>query len=133
VTLALQALAAGERFAAPDDLVVSPTYVPDLVQTCLDLLIDREYGIWHLSNGEALSWHQLAQRVCLMAGIDAEGLQACPTAAFDGQAAQPRFSALGSERGILMPTLDDALARYLQAASGPVESGAAQKTHYGGS
>jgi dTDP-4-dehydrorhamnose reductase len=132
VTLALQALAAGERFAAPDDLVVSPTYVPDLVQTCLDLLIDREYGIWHLSNGEALSWHQLAQRVCQLAGIDAEGLQACPAMAFDGLAAQPRFSALGSERGTLMPTLDDALARYLQAASGPVESGAAQKTHYGG-
>jgi dTDP-4-dehydrorhamnose reductase len=133
VTLALQALGAGERFAAAEDLIVSPTYVPDLVQTCLDLLIDRESGIWHLSNGEALSWHQLARRACLLAGVDAAGLEACPATAFDGHAAQPRFSALGSERGSLMPTLDDALARYVQAAVGLGEPGAAQKAHYGSS
>jgi len=133
VTNALRTLAAGERFAAARDLVVSPTYVPDLVQTCLDLLIDQESGIWHLSNGEALSWHQLAQRVCELGGIGTAGLEACPASAFNGQAAQPRFSALGSERGILMPTLDDALARYLQAATTLNLAGAAQKAHYGGS
>lgn len=132
VTSALQALAAGKRFSAADDLVVSPTYVPDLVQTCLDLLIDRESGIWHLSNGEALSWHQLAQRACLLAGIDAQGLDACLATQFQGHAVQPRFSALGSERGILMPTLDDALARYLRMCNGLDVSGTAQRTHYGG-
>lgn len=133
VTIALQALAAGERFAAANDLVVSPTYVPDLVQTCLDLLIDRESGVWHLSNGEALSWYQLAQRACLLAGLDAQRLDACPATAFDGQAPQPRFSALGSERGILMPTLDDALARYVQATSALADAGPAQKENYLGS
>ena len=133
VTLALQALAAGEPFAAANDLIVSPTYVPDLVQTCLDLLIDKECGVWHLSNGEALSWHELAQRVCAMAGVDPEGLEGRPAAAFDAQAVQPRFSALGSERGILMPSLDDALARYLDTATGLAESGAAQAAHYGSS
>ncbi len=133
VTIALQALAAGKRFAAADDLIVSPTYVPDLVQTCLDLLIDHERGIWHLSNGEALSWYELAQRACRLAGMDAEGLDACSSTAFDGQAAQPRFSALGSERGALLPTLDDALARYMQTATALTEPGAAQKAHYGSS
>jgi dTDP-4-dehydrorhamnose reductase len=133
VTLALQALAAGETFAAANDLVVSPTYVPDLVQTCLDLLIDKECGIWHLTNGEALSWHELAQRVCAMAGVNADGLEGRPTAGFDAQAAQPRFSALGSARGILLPTLDDAIARYLDTATGLAESGAAQAAHYGSS
>jgi len=133
VTNALQALAAGERFAAADDVIVTPTYVPDLVQACLDLLIDQESGIWHLSNGEALSWHQLAQRACLLAGIGTDGLEARAAATFDGQAAQPSFSALGSERGNLMPTLDDALVRYVLAANCLRESGAAQKAHYGGS
>lgn len=56
LTCTLRALAAGQLFTAAIDLVVSPTYVPDLVHTCLDLLIDRESGIWHLSNCGALSW-----------------------------------------------------------------------------
>jgi dTDP-4-dehydrorhamnose reductase len=137
VTLALQALSAGRPFTAADDLVVSPTYVPDLVQTCLDLLIDRESGIWHLSNGEAVSWAELARRVCRLAGVDSASLEAQPSTALDYQAAQPRFSALASERGNLMPTLEDALQRYLQAVAevreeGDTHVGAAQAAHYGG-
>ncbi|WP_229417642.1 family 1 glycosylhydrolase [Pseudoduganella buxea] len=138
VTLVLQAMSEGRQFAAADDLVVSPTYVPDLVQTCLDLMIDRERGIWHLSNGEAVSWAELARRVCAMAGVDCSALMAQPATALDFQAAQPRFSALASERGNMMPSLDDALQRYLQAVAevrrqGDTHVGAAQAAHYGSS
>src|SRR5947209_16752139 len=56
VTAALRALAEGRRFAAARDSVVSPTYVPDLAGVCLDLLIDGERGLWHLSNQGALPW-----------------------------------------------------------------------------
>ena len=48
--------------ACPPDIVgvnyyatVSPTYVPDLVNTCLDLLIDKGKGIWHLTNSTAVT------------------------------------------------------------------------------
>lgn len=138
VTLALQALADGRRFAAADDQVVSPTYVPDLVQTCLDLLIDREQGIWHLSSGAAVSWAELARRAAVLAGLDEKLVDARPGLDLAGQAPQPRYSALGSERGILMPTLDDALARYVQAVqevrrAGETHVGAAQAAHYGSS
>src|SRR5450830_69835 len=138
VTLVLQAMSEGRQFAAADDLVVSPTYVPDLVQTCLDLMIDRERGIWHISNGEAVSWAELARRVCAMAGVDCSALMAQPATSLDYQAAQPRFSALASERGNMMPTLDDALQRYLQAVAevrrqGDTHVGAAQAAHYGSS
>jgi dTDP-4-dehydrorhamnose reductase len=51
VTQALAALGEGRPFAAAGDMTVSPTYVPDLVNACLDLLIDKECGIWHLTNG----------------------------------------------------------------------------------
>ena len=34
----------------------NPTYVPDLVHAALDLLIDNACGIWHLSNGDAVTW-----------------------------------------------------------------------------
>jgi dTDP-4-dehydrorhamnose reductase len=38
VTVALATLADGRPFRAAADAVVSPTYVPDLVHACLDLL-----------------------------------------------------------------------------------------------
>jgi dTDP-4-dehydrorhamnose reductase len=137
VTLALKTLAAGEPFAAADDVIVSPTYVPDLVQNCLDLLIDQESGIWHLSNGDPVSWAQLARRAAALARVDSSTLVAdSPTleAMAPAAAVQPRYSALASERGALMPALDDALARYLAAVQQEESpAGAAQAMHYGGS
>ena len=118
VTRALRALAAGQPFSAASDLIVSPTYVPDLVDTCLDLLIDGEAGIWHLSSGTALSWAELARRAAELAGVSARRLSARPATTFDIEAPRPVFSALGSERGQLMPPLDDALRRHLAALDG---------------
>lgn len=114
ITRAMQALASGQPFAACSDIVVSPTYVPDLVHVCLDLLIDRETGLWHLTNGSALTWADLASRACELAGIDASTLQARPQDELDQAALRPRYSALQSERGILMPSLDDALSRHIR-------------------
>src|SRR5690606_37629446 len=76
VTLALNALERGEPFVAADDMTVSPTYVPDLVHTCLDLAIDREAGVWHLNNGGSVTWFELAQMAADKAGIDASTLVA---------------------------------------------------------
>jgi dTDP-4-dehydrorhamnose reductase len=50
VTIAVRQLSAGEEFLAAQDIIVSPTYVPDLVNASLDLLIDSETGLWHLAN-----------------------------------------------------------------------------------
>src|ERR1051325_5249871 len=69
VTLALRSLARGRAFAAASDCVISPTYVPDLVDASLDLLIDGERGVWHLSNRGALSWAELARLARRLAGV----------------------------------------------------------------
>jgi dTDP-4-dehydrorhamnose reductase len=114
VTQALAALERGDAFTATDDLVVSATYVPDLVHTCLDLAIDAEAGIWHLANLGAVSWAELARLAAGKAGIDAGRLEARPASACGYVAARPRYAALSSERGILLPALDNALARYLE-------------------
>ncbi|MFK3738422.1 family 1 glycosylhydrolase [Massilia sp. TN1-12] len=114
VTLALQALERGETFRAASDLTVSPTYVPDLVHTCLDLAIDAEAGIWHLANAGAVTWAELARKAADAAGIDAATLQAVPAAELGMAAARPRYAAMTSERGILLPPLDNAIARYLE-------------------
>ena len=113
VSRALQALSASQPFSAVGDLIVSPTYVPDLVHACLDLLIDGEAGIWHLTNGTTLSWAQLAQRAAMLAGVPADGLSIGPASDCGLPGASPHFSALDSERGRLLPTLDDALQRFI--------------------
>jgi dTDP-4-dehydrorhamnose reductase len=113
VTCALRALSGALPFAAASDTTVSPTYVPDLVHACLDLLIDREGGLCHLSNGHAVTWAELALRAARLARVDASMLQPCAGKTLRLAARRPRYSALGSDRAAVMPSLDDALDRYL--------------------
>lgn len=113
VTLALRALREGRSFAAADDATVSPTYVPDLVNASLDLLIDGERGVWHLANGGAVTWAELARRAAAVAGLDASGIEPVATADLQLPAPRPLYTALASERGWPMPSLDDALGRYV--------------------
>jgi dTDP-4-dehydrorhamnose reductase len=129
ITQALNALDAGLPFAAADDLVVSPTYVPDLVNACLDLLIDRESGIWHLTNGHAVSWAELARRACAVAGVGTRSLRAGSAAGQRLVAPRPAYSALESERAVLLPPLDDALARFITALAERAND-AGEAAHY---
>jgi dTDP-4-dehydrorhamnose reductase len=94
------------------DILVSPTYVPDLVHATLDLLIDEEKGIWHLANQGAVTWEDLA-RIAARRRRAKKGLvQAIPSTDFHYPAPRPLYSVLGSERGALLPSLDNALERY---------------------
>jgi dTDP-4-dehydrorhamnose reductase len=95
-----------------NDVYVSPTYVPDLVNTSLDLMIDDESGIWHLANEGAVTWSDLAYETARQFGGDPTLVQAMPLAELDLPATRPRYSVLGSEKGILMPSLESALRRY---------------------
>jgi dTDP-4-dehydrorhamnose reductase len=115
VTVALRTLARGDVFRAIDDIVVSPTYVPDLVNAALDLLIDGEQGLWHLVNDGSLSWAELVRRAAKLAKVSTAQLQSDSWRTFDLPAPRPSFSVLTSERGIVMPNLEDALARYVAA------------------
>lgn len=97
---------------AAADLVVSPTYVPDLVDAALDLMIDGETGVRHLANDGAVSWAEFARRIARAVGLDPDLVRAVPAAAFGWPAPRPAYAALGSERGQVMPPLDQAIARY---------------------
>jgi len=114
VTRTIAALAANERVPAALDAVVSPTYVVDLVNAVLDLLIDGEQGIWHLSNRGAMSWAALARHVAALTRLPEHLIDAVPTHTLGYSARRPRYSVLASERGSLLPTLEDALDRYLR-------------------
>jgi dTDP-4-dehydrorhamnose reductase len=114
VVQCLRAISSGQDWLASDAQVISPTYVPDLVDTSLDLLIDGESGIWHLANDGALTWAALARQVARRAGLDPTRVVVEPAVLQRELVAQrPRYSVLRSCRSTLLPSLDSALARCL--------------------
>ncbi|MDX2244595.1 MAG: family 1 glycosylhydrolase [Leptolyngbyaceae cyanobacterium bins.302] len=117
LTIVLRTLTAGQPFVAATDAIVSPTYVPDLVNVSLDLLIDGECGLWHLANSGAIAWAELARQTANLAGLDPSAIQPCSMKTLGLAASRPAYSVLSSERGILLPDLDQAIGRYLQECS----------------
>lgn len=104
----------GHPVSAIGHTVVSPTYVPDMVHACLDLLIDGEQGFWHLANGGAMSWANLARKVASLEGRRVTGSNTERTTSTRHLVSSHIISrALESERGQILPSLDDALSRYL--------------------
>jgi dTDP-4-dehydrorhamnose reductase len=110
----IEALRLGRPFVAANDVTVSPTYVPDLVNASLDLLVDRERGIWHLTNDHAVTWAEFAARAADQGHLDAALLRPCPSEHLGQLAPRPPYSALTSERSAMMPGLDDAIGRYFE-------------------
>jgi dTDP-4-dehydrorhamnose reductase len=108
----VRALANDQEVQAAEDLVVSPTYVPDLVEAVLDLMIDGETGMRHLANAGAVSWAEFARRIAEAAGFDPALVRPVPAAVFGWAAPRPAQAALATERGALMPSLDHAIARF---------------------
>jgi dTDP-4-dehydrorhamnose reductase len=105
----VSALRRGEDITASDKTVVSPTYVPDLVQATLDLLLDDEKGVWHLTNQGAVSWHELACEVADRAKVDRARLRPAEDAA-------PADTSLASNRGLMLRPLDKALDEFMSHA-----------------
>jgi dTDP-4-dehydrorhamnose reductase len=108
----LRSLSTGNHFIAADDVTISPTYVPHLVNHTLDLLIDGEHGVWHLANGGAATWADFAALVAEMGGSNRSHVRGRPNSSLSLAARRPNFSALTSERGTLMPSLEQGLENY---------------------
>ncbi len=103
----LDALAHGRPFRASRTSFVSPTYVPDLCHTTLDLLVDGEKGIWHLANRGRMSWYDLAVRVAQEAGFD--------TGMIEAEDGAPADTSLASKHGAQMRAVEEAIRDYVAA------------------
>jgi len=117
----------GQLFCAANDQVLTPTYIPDLVNNCLDLLIDQESGIWHLTNSTTVTWFEFATHAAKVAGLDGDLIMPVPTKSLGFKAKRPSFRALKSEKGIVLPALDDATLRFfahlpLENLPGPIDA-----------
>ena len=115
VTRAIRTIASGRLFAAAVDVTVSPTYLPDLADAALDLLVDQERGIWHLASTGAVTWAELAREAVRAMHLDPERVLGVASAELNWVAPRPLQSVLRSGRGTLMPSLESALAYYFDA------------------
>ena len=110
----LDSVKQGRVLTVPDNIMVSPTYVPDLTDTALDLFIDEEEGIWHLSNDGMLTWADFSKAILDLSGGSSAQIISIPHTEMGWKAERPLFSVLQSEKGVRLPTLDNALVRYFE-------------------
>jgi len=97
---------------ASEKTIVSPTYVPDLVHATLDLLLDEENGIWHLTNQGAISWHELAKEAAAAARLDRKLIRRVRS----DDDANDADTSLTSRRGLLLRPLDQALIDFANSS-----------------
>jgi len=107
-----------KAFFALEDVTVSPTYVPDLVHASVDLLVDGERGLWHVTNEGSVTWLELAREVASLAGFDPGLVAGQPLAHAGLSAPRPSFTPMRTERGWTLPPLSDALGRYVRERTG---------------
>lgn len=109
---AVRALARDAAFPAAADITMSPTYLSDLVKASLDLLIDGERGIRHVTNGRAMSWASFAREIASACGLDDALVRPVPAAELGWVARRPAQSALRTVRGSSVRPLDEAILEY---------------------
>jgi|SRR5436190_9753160 len=114
VSSILEALKERKMFVVPSDVEFSPAYTPDLLNAALDLLIDEEKGIWHISNSGSVTWFDFANLVAVQARYKKYNLVAKPLNEMKWFAKRPHYSALVSKKGIELPRFENALERYFE-------------------
>jgi dTDP-4-dehydrorhamnose reductase len=115
----LKALSEQRSIKAANDVYVSATYLPDLIHESLNMLMDHESGIFHLTNTGIITWAGLAEKVAEIAELDRSRIEAVPLKEMGLSAYRPKYSALISEKGVRMPSLDDALQRCFARMENP--------------
>jgi dTDP-4-dehydrorhamnose reductase len=124
-------LAAGRAVPAARDYVMTPAYAPDLVDACLNLIIDKAAGVRHLGHETSLSWYEFGCAIARATALDPALVQAATPGELGWRAIRPSNAALGSAYGAVLPPLDDALARFA-AVVAETRARAPRRRDYGG-
>ena len=100
------------------DQIGSPTYTQDLARVICDLIPTEKYGIYHVRNEGYMSWADFARMIMDHAGLRCRVVPV-PSSEYPTPARRPLNSRLSAKAleaaGIRpMPSVEDALSRYLQ-------------------
>ncbi len=98
-----------EQLLVPDDEAFSAAHVDPFADAVLDLLVDQEHGLWHITDGSKRSWHDLIAAYSAPKG--GQKIVRVPGAMLRRAAARPRSCVLGSERGILLEDFERTMRR----------------------
>ncbi|MCC7008793.1 MAG: dTDP-4-dehydrorhamnose reductase [Acidobacteria bacterium] len=112
----------GTEVRAFSDRVVSPSYVDDVVRATESLLQQASpYGLYHCVNTGWTTWLDLAREAAVQLGRPEAAIVPIRMAEAGLAAGRPRFAALSNAKlagvGIVMPTWQDALGRYLRGGA----------------
>ncbi len=114
VHYALKSLKDQQTFSAPNDVIISPTYVPDLAHASLDLLIDEASGICNISNKGSITWAMIVSEIAKRSGYDPKYFKPVTLAEMNLPASRPAYSVLDTEKGFELPSLDHALDMFFR-------------------
>ena len=100
------------------DQIGSPTYAKDLARVICDMIPTEKYGIYHVRNEGFISWADFAKMIMEKSGLSCR-IVPVPSSEYASLARRPLNSRLDGSRlaeaGIRpMPTVEDALTRYLE-------------------
>ena len=121
----LDGLLAETRVRAFSDRMVSPSYVDDVV-TATAAIVDlgAAPGVYHVVNTGYTTWAALTHELARIIGRPDAPIAEVPMAEADLPTPRPRFAALSNAKlertGIVMPTWQEALRRYVEARAGEV-------------
>lgn len=108
----------GKPLRVVGDQYCTPSYTVDVATATVALLQAQQWGLYHLVNDGAATWHEFAAAIFALTGVSAD-LSAIATKDWPAPARRPGYSVLGMERcqalGLPAPRpWRDALAAYLQ-------------------
>lgn len=106
-----------DELSVVNDQHCTPTATRDLAAATAELIQTDKFGLYHVTNSGATTWHDLAGEIFRQAGIDVK-LRPITTAEFGAKAARPSYSVLNCEKleaaiGRPMSAWQDALSQYL--------------------
>ncbi len=102
----IRALRAGATVGLDSRTPVKASYIPDVVNNALDLLIDGESGRWRLINRGEMTWFDFGHLIARSAGLDPKLITKVST--------EPSGGLHPNEVATVMPTLVDALSRFIR-------------------
>ena len=87
----------GDSIRVVDDQILTPTSTQDLAMQVAALLPVKEFGLYHITNEGACSWHEFAMAVFELAGVRAD-LSPTTSEIYKTPAVRPRYSVLENAR-----------------------------------
>jgi dTDP-4-dehydrorhamnose reductase len=108
----------GDRIQVVNDQEVTPTYTVDLANQIAQLLTERQFGLFHMTNEGSCTWYEFARAIFELSGTPAD-LSPTTSSTYKTPAIRPSYSVLENARlkelGLnQMRHWRDALAAYLK-------------------